>query len=149
MNIWQVVSENMKKMIYIEGDINDGDYISKLSLITDKQLKELLLIIKVIDEHEEHHNWSNEYSAACVSDIYEDKLTEKQIDIINEYIPYGQHGVHTITSISILDVAKEKLMLTEKEYKEEETESEDMSEYSEYTGPPCANDKYNKVQNEK
>lgn len=101
----------MKKYIIVEGDTNDADYIRERTLITDKELKELKPIIKAIKSCKKDHNWSNEYSNESVEEIYKGMLTEDQLELFEDYVPHGEYGVHTITSIILIHVVKETELL--------------------------------------
>lgn len=102
----------MKKYIEIKGDCNDGDLISERSEITDEQIEYILPVIEAIKNCQEDHNWPTlEWGDDSPLSLYEDILTEEQIDVFGDFVPYGETGIHTIHSITILHVTKEEKLL--------------------------------------
>lgn len=100
------------KFIVIEADTNDGDYITKISKISDE---DIILLKPVIDQLKLKKlreplspNWvTSEYSRyENPHDMYVKTglLTKEQVDIFGGYIPRGEAGVHTIESIRYLIV---------------------------------------------
>lgn len=114
----------MKKYIIVTADTNDADYISEKSEISDEDLE---LIKPVIEQlkirrdklnedrdknwNEWRHNWeTSEYGRlGDASKMYVETklLTQEQVDLFGEYVPYGEDGVHTIESIEIIEVVNE------------------------------------------
>jgi hypothetical protein len=111
----------MKKfLLIIHGDTNDADYTSRTCEIDESELKELLPIIQAIKDYSSNkanqkwgviHNWTNnEYATLeeypCT--IYKDILTEDQIEMFSDYVPYD---IHTIVSITLYEMVGEKQLL--------------------------------------
>jgi len=108
----------MSKYIYIKADTNDGDYISKKSEITDDQIELIKPVIeqlkfrkdklnedKMHNWNEWRHNWvTSEYSESTLYDMYIETnlLTQEQVDLFDEFVPFGEYGVHTVESVEIL-----------------------------------------------
>ena len=91
----------MKYTIIIEADINDGDYIQRESIINDKELEFIKKIISVIKENK-GHNWGS--GEQCMPDehpcvVYKNKLTEEEIEKFEEFLPWGEYGIHSVTAI--------------------------------------------------
>lgn len=102
----------MKKYIEIKGDCNDGDLISRRCLITDEQIEYILPVVEAIKNCKESHNWPTlEWEDDSPYSLYEGVLTEKQIDMFDEFVPHGETGIHSIDSITILHVTKEEELL--------------------------------------
>lgn len=103
----------MKKYLIIKADTNDADYVQEKNLVSDSQLKKLEPIIKAIKACKEHHNWPNhDGSDKTIEETYEGILTEEQIEFMQEFVPSGgDYGVHSIESIELLEVSKEKTLL--------------------------------------
>lgn len=102
----------MKKYIVIEADINDADYITEFSVITDEDLNLLRPVIEVIKNCKQRPNWpDSDYSNESPYELYEDVLTKEQIDLMRDYIPHGENGIHTIESIKVLTVSEEENLL--------------------------------------
>lgn len=114
---------SMKKYIIITADTNDADFVSKKTKITDKELKSIKPIIKAIKGFKpykkggwEHQN--NYPVGECVRPDLGQQSAEEyyghlpNFGLFNEtYVPYGEYGIHTITSIELLTVAKETKLL--------------------------------------
>lgn len=99
----------MTKYIIIKADTNDADYVTKKSKITDDKIDLLKPIIQIIAEN------NGTYETGEMGDIRdtysEEQLSDKQIDLINNYLSFGEYGIHTIESVEVLTVIKvEKLM---------------------------------------
>lgn len=105
----------MKLLLIIEADTNDADYVTEMTEVTPETLEPLLPIFTAIKDmtvkHQtdrNHYNWPNsECASDTVESVYEDILTEEQIELFNEYTPYGEYGIHTIKSIKVLVVESE------------------------------------------
>lgn len=103
----------MKKLLYISADTNDGDYVSLKTPITEEELEKILPVIAVLKEKKEKnrgwasHNWVTLDCARSAQDypenMYFGLLTPEQIEMFQEYVPYGQYGTHTIVEISIIE----------------------------------------------
>lgn len=120
----------MQKYIEIVADTNDADYVSSRSMITDKEIEQIMPVIEAIRNFkpykvdkvgydkkstwEHRHNWPN--SDYIRADLGE-KTTEELYGHLSgfqhfeELVPYGENGIHTIASITILTVVKEEKIL--------------------------------------
>lgn len=88
-----------KLQLIIEGDWNDGDYVTEISLVTEKQLSKLIPIFKKIKNYKKGNNWED-------STNY---LSEEELMDIEEYIPSGyEQSIHTIKSITIQKIDSNK-----------------------------------------
>jgi len=101
----------MEKYIVIEADYNDGDYIAQINEITDEELNKFLGLIQAIKKNKKGHNWETGENA-------DSELTEQYPNFdpyllkdFNYYVPHGEYGVHTITSIEILKVSNKTKLL--------------------------------------
>lgn len=114
----------MKKYIVITADMNDADHTTKVSLIEDiegwmtkEEIEQLFIkLAKVLKEHSPvGHNWPNyDWSDKTPYDLYVPEfLTGDDIETIGElgFIPRGQDGIHSITSIEILNVTENNKLL--------------------------------------
>lgn len=112
----------MKKYLEVRADTNDGDYITERSEITDEELEQILPIVEAIKEFDRNHQKGRgDYNWLCGEirgahekgphEVYRDILTPEQIELFNEYTPYGEYGIHTIDSVKILHVEKEETLL--------------------------------------
>jgi len=112
----------MKKYIEIKADTNDADYIIEKSEITDEEIEKLKPVIETIKNFKPYkinnwnfrHNWpSTDYAR---HDLGEKTINElygnnDAVEFLKELVPYGECGVHTIDSITILHVTKEIKLL--------------------------------------
>jgi hypothetical protein len=107
----------MKQILIIKGDTNDADYITRETELEGWAKEQLPIIRKVaeaIKNSDGPHNWGvSEYCDSCERPEYhyEDILTEDDIEIFDEFIPWGQHGIHSIESIRILTIANEEQLI--------------------------------------
>jgi hypothetical protein len=102
----------MKTLLVVKADTNDGDYVTETTEIKEKDLPFIQEVIDVINECDDGHNWpTSEYSDKSVEDLYEDKLTPKQIDKFSQYVPFGEYGVHTIKSIRLMKVESDEELI--------------------------------------
>ncbi len=111
----------MKKVIVVKADMNDADYIEASCEINETLLAELRPVFEAIKEYSKvplrgyasSHNWeTSEYGRnGGPKELYAGILTSHQIDLMNDYVPYGECGVHTIKSIKILTIADEEQVL--------------------------------------
>jgi len=98
----------MKTIIIIEADTNDGDYTYAINEITEEVLESLADTITAVKE-KKHYNWCLGESCSDEDnpeDMYED-VDGFNFDLFQQFVPCGEHGVHTITSIRILNVEKD------------------------------------------
>ena len=106
----------MKHIVIVRGDTNDADYITKETILTDENTEILRKVTKAIKQRNTDnndkpnwHNWDNsEFRRGSVIDEYEELLTEDDIEYFSdEFVPYGEHGIHTIESIRIVKIAED------------------------------------------
>jgi uncharacterized protein YqeY len=95
-----------KKVLIIEGDHNDGDYVTRETKVTDKDLAELKPIFakmkkqrKLVKEYTD--SWEEKYP----------NLTEEELEIIQEYVPYAENDVHTLVSVRLVEIVSDKNLL--------------------------------------
>ncbi len=104
----------MKTKLYLEikADTNDADYVTCRTIITQQQIDRLKPLIEAIKNNPDSHNWiTSEY----FSDDHkrpEDAYGQfgKLVEEFEDYIPYGEYGIHTIKSITLLRAIEEKLL---------------------------------------
>ena len=98
--------KKITKYIEITADTNDGDYVTERNKITDEKIELIKQILPILKEH--HGNWPTG-QCGIAHDIYtKEELSSEQINMLNEYVPDGEYGVHTIEDIVILHVVEEE-----------------------------------------
>lgn len=124
----------MKLYLEVVADTNDADYVTSRNEITREEIEQLKPLIKAI-ALQKGHNWdTSEYARDSdrPTRMYPEFISYKegygpddeddyeardwQNDIINlfgEYVPYGEYGIHTIKSITVMEVQSEVDLLEE------------------------------------
>ena len=95
----------MQYELVIVADTNDADTETQITKINQEELNELLPIFEVIKEKPERahrYKWPTKERLTqydSPQDIY--GLTDAQVELVNEYVPYGddEWGIHTIWSV--------------------------------------------------
>lgn len=110
----------MKKYIVIKIDTNDADYIESVSEIDDDLLNEFRPLIAEIKQFKPHkidgkrinYNWvSGEMADYHHCPNYGATFSDELVDMFSNFIPYSEHGCHSIKSIRILEVINEEKLL--------------------------------------
>jgi len=85
--------------IVIVADTNDADYVTKISDITPGELERFTPLIAEIAKVK-HYNWD---TSAYGDDEDKPEIMYSQfaelVEEFGEFVPHGEHGVHTIKSI--------------------------------------------------
>ena len=99
--------EKMKRFILVKSDENDADYITIKSPITDEDLekvREIVSALRVLKPRGgirwETGERKDKYSAQSYA--IRGILTLEETEFLEQYIPCGEHGTHTIESIEII-----------------------------------------------
>ncbi len=101
-----------KRVVIICADTNDGDYIYSVDNIPDDDFKRFKKIANIVKSHGNDNNWENsEYGDIPPSEMYKGTLTEDDIEFFEEFLPYGEFGIHTIESIRVLQVIQEEKII--------------------------------------
>lgn len=102
------------KEIIIKADSNDGNYLHGISQITEKDLKLIKPLVTAVKKKGKNwgHNWNtSEYAdEERPEEMYSD-FPEKVIAVLQDLVPYGEHGVHSIRSITISSIPKRTKLL--------------------------------------
>ena len=115
--------------ITITADGNDGDYQTEVSEISDTDLNKLKPLFQAIkafkpyktgsaianDQREHRHNWP---SGECLRTDLGEKppheiynATEELTEMLEEYLPYNEWGIHTIVSVEVTPLVKKTRLL--------------------------------------
>ena len=122
----------MHKYIVIKADVNDGDYITEKTRITDENLVNIMPVIEAIKNFKPYigysekfcDKWTHSHNFPYGDSVREDLgqksaldyyieqgIPEEQVALFIEFIPTGEYGIHTIQSIEILEVINEIKLL--------------------------------------
>lgn len=112
----------MARTIKIQADTNDADYITGINILNEEDLPTILKVIAAIKDFDSRtrrgsgqYNWyardSYGRDRPGPREVYEDILTEEEIETFEEYIPYGEDGIHTIESVEIYEVINKEVLL--------------------------------------
>lgn len=96
----------------ITADTNDADYVTSTNEISEEGIEALLPIIEMVKKHK-HYNWlvgDNHRSGEGPMDIYPE-LSGEAFEWFNDYVPYGEYGIHTITDIEYYPLPKKVKLL--------------------------------------
>ena len=122
----------MKYEMIIQADTNDADYVTSITTVTEKQLDKIKFIANKIKKFKPYevsfentnygtmtwthsHNWPNgdclrsDLGEKHPMDLYD--LDEKTYEWFEEYLPFGEYGIHTIDSITITPYVKKQELL--------------------------------------
>lgn len=104
----------MKLYLEVKADTNDADYVHERSEISEElleQFKPLITAIKNGGDKYHHQNWcTSEYSRGESPDEMYSAFGDL-VDTFGEFVPHGEHGVHTIAKITLLKVESEEILL--------------------------------------
>lgn len=96
----------MKNLLIITADTNDADYVDSIQEIDNETLEEIIGILNKIKESGKKTNYGifwgkGEYCDLSFEVEYEDILTEDELEFFDSFVPWGEHGIHTITSVEV------------------------------------------------
>lgn len=121
----------MKWEIKVVADTNDADYVTSLSKISDKDLNKIRPVIAAIKAFKPYQSlvdgkpWTHTNNFPSGEYYPQENLGEKSVEelygavagggdalyLFQEYVPFGEHGIHTITSIAIAQPVQWKKLL--------------------------------------
>lgn len=93
--------------LIVEADYNDGDYVTEETTVSEKEIKWLRKMAKILESHKYDTNWDDPYT------LYKGQMTDKDIESLNDYVPAGPDSteVHSITAMKIYKIASEEELL--------------------------------------
>jgi len=101
----------MKYEILIVADTNDGDYVTGINVIDEKQLEKLKPIIQAIKKKNGRYEFGELSSLGWENPTDQFDFSEEQFELLHEFLPTGEYGVHTIESVDIYPVPKKQRLL--------------------------------------
>lgn len=78
--------------LVVEGDTNDGDYITEVTTFNEQELIKYLPVIHLIGD--QIRCWGERRYDSYYTDAY--TPTEIEEDLLSDLIPYGEYGVHSV-----------------------------------------------------
>lgn len=115
VEIVEVVNvDKMKKFIYITADMNDGDYISELTEISEERFELIAPVIDAIVHCPYKTNYPTGYfRAGTLYNQTAEKLYGhlQGFEFFDELRPVSEYGIHTINEIKVLEVTNIKELL--------------------------------------
>lgn len=94
----------------IVADTNDADYETALTAVSMEEIQALLPIIAKIQP--EAHNWENGHQGDLTVQ-YAGILTEEEIELFSNYLPYGEYGIHTIERIEYYPIPRREILFSQ------------------------------------
>lgn len=93
----------MKTVLYVVADTNDADYITgEFPAVAEYDIQLIEKVSSVLKKG--GHNWvTSEYARVGESpeEMYADVLTPEEIDQFEDFVPYGEYGIHTIVTLEL------------------------------------------------
>ncbi len=110
----------MRNLLIITGDTNDADYISSEHWLSPEELETQLPLLQKVGTllaNRSGHNWGTSEFARdkeTPTALYVETglLTEEEYEEFDELVPYGEHGIHTISSIVLHKVVSTINLMT-------------------------------------
>lgn len=99
-------------LIIVQGDHNDGDYVTKLTTVSAQEYKEVKKLLQTISDAikncEEQYNWPNSWGLdGSPEKLYNNILNKSDINAFEEvYAPWHSNGIHSIVSIEVYPIKK-------------------------------------------
>lgn len=114
------MSKSKYYLLIVSADTNDADYVTQETKVTVKDLEFVKKVVKVIKKkgykYQSAYHWG--FGEACDAEndpkkLYIPELTEHEIEVFEDkYVPPGHdYGVHSLHSITLLEVASSKALL--------------------------------------
>lgn len=100
------------RLLVIKGDYNDADYVTSEHDVDNQIMEMLSRVIPAIKKQSEKdsHTWDISDNSECRPEDMYPELSEDDIELMNELIPYGPNGgIHTIKSICVFEGSVETL----------------------------------------
>lgn len=99
----------MKLLLVIKADENDADYVTKQTWLRDSSLIPLIgKVAAAVLKCDGQYNWLigevKRPEEKGPGEMYDGILTREEITTFSQYVPDGQYGIHTITSIEIHEI---------------------------------------------
>ena len=92
-----------KVVLYIKADTNDADYVTSENKIQDGDLETIRKVCTLLktEKPKGYYNWPSGDQGTPRDAWNEDQLTDEEIDVFNDYTPYGEYGIHSIEQVQI------------------------------------------------
>lgn len=105
----------MKTVVIVKADTNDADYISAETEVRNSSQIELVRkfasLLKASNAPHGQNFPYSDYVDLTLEDLYGDKVSQQELRVFRNMVPYGEHGVHTIQSIRIVQIVQDEELL--------------------------------------
>lgn len=113
--------------LVVKADTNDADYVTEISKINENHLNELIPLFERVKEFKpykgksNHTHYSNfpfgdgefiprsDLGEKSAKELY--GYTDEEFDLICNYLPFGEYGIHTIESVEFYELPKKKTII--------------------------------------
>lgn len=98
--------------LIIKADTNDADYVTSIKHIPASKIEDLRnIIFKVKKESDNSIDWrTGDHAAEEVWEAHPE-LTVSECELLNDYIPYTEWGIHTIEDVQLFKVESVETLL--------------------------------------
>lgn len=93
-----------KKYILVSADTNDADYVHLFQPITDEDIEALRPMMKALEENNGDFRTTEFRRSKELSPEERYRNVEGFELFRDEFVPYGEYGVHTIDFVKIVNV---------------------------------------------
>lgn len=100
----------MSKLVLIEGDTNDGDYVTAKNKISDTDILKLKTILSKLERDKlqggglaKTISWETGEMQSESLEEQHPELSLEEIDFLDNLCPHGEYGIHTIESVEIIE----------------------------------------------
>jgi hypothetical protein len=104
-----MASMSEKLEIIIECDYNDGDYITEITTISKEDLDKLRPLFAAIKANHGRYE-IGEYADESPTEMYP-QFTEDMHDLLQDFVPWGEHGFHTIESVKVAPLVEKEVLV--------------------------------------
>lgn len=96
----------MKNLLIVSADTNDADYVYNITEVSNESLDQIIGIVKKINEAKKSNFYGfpwgkGEFVDVVYEEEYDGILTDDEMEFLNDFVPYGEHGIHTVSKIEV------------------------------------------------
>jgi hypothetical protein len=110
------VDQNKNYRLEVVADYNDGDYVTRNSRAIGSVIIEIVMpVVKALSGCTAPYNWYRIWGdnrSPSPEEIYS-SLTSEQFEYFEDYfLPFSEHGIHTIVRISVSEWQDEEVLFS-------------------------------------